>query len=57
VLSSIDFNDFYGLGVIVMTIPAQKELSYVGDFVYWRKGDETVRAEAAKEIAALARRF
>ncbi len=42
VLSSIDFNDFYGLGVIVVTIPAQKELSYVGDHVYWRKSDETV---------------
>ena len=29
VLSSIDFNDFYGLGVIVITIPPQKELSYL----------------------------
>jgi len=57
VLSSIDFNDFYGLGVLVVTIPSQKELSYFGDDVFWRKGDETARAIAAKEIADLARRF
>lgn len=57
VLSSIDFNDFYGLGVIVITVPAQKELSYVGEDVYWRIGDQTARAVKPKEIADLARRF
>lgn len=57
VLSNIDFNDFYGLGIIVITVPAQRELSYLGDDIYWRKGDETVRAGAPKEIADLARRF
>ncbi len=57
VLSSIDFNEFYGLGVIVITVPAQKELSYVGEDLYWRKGDETTRALMPKEIADLVRRF
>lgn len=57
VLSSIDFNDYYGLGIIVMTIPPQKELSYVGENIYWRDGDSTQRAEAPKEIAGLAKRF
>ena len=57
VLSSMDFNDFYGLGVIVITVPPQKELSYAGDQIYWRKADETTRAVAPKEIADLARRF
>ena len=57
VLSSIDFNEFYGLGVIVITVPAQKELSYVGEDLYWRKGDETTRAVMPKEIADLVRRF
>jgi len=57
ILSNLDFNDFYGLGVIVMTIPTQKELSYVGEALYWREGDSTVRAEAPKQIAALAVRF
>ncbi len=57
VLSNTDFNDFYGLGVIVITIPQQKELSYVHEEVYWRDGDSTSKAETAKQIAALARRF
>jgi hypothetical protein len=57
VLSSIDFNSFYGLGVIVMTIPPQKELSYLGDDIFYRNGDSTEKASAAKQIAALAQRF
>ncbi|MET5012804.1 hypothetical protein AAHH80_37260, partial [Burkholderia pseudomallei] len=40
-LSHIDYNSFYGLGVIVFTVPPQKELSYYEDDVYWRTGDST----------------
>jgi hypothetical protein len=58
VLSNIDFNSFYGLGVIVITIPPQKELSYVGeDKLYWRNGDATEPATTPKQIAMLAQRF
>jgi predicted HTH transcriptional regulator len=57
VMSNIDFNSFYGLGVIVITIPSQKELSYVGDELFWRNGDSTERVETPKQIAALAQRF
>lgn len=57
VLSSMDFNDFYGLGIIIMTIPAQKELSFVGEQIYFRESDATTLASAPKQIAALARRF
>lgn len=57
VLSHIDFNSYYGLGVIVFTVPSQKELSYYGDEVYWRDGDSTEQAVGAKQIAALAQRF
>ncbi|WP_017661864.1 DUF262 domain-containing protein [Baaleninema simplex] len=57
VLSSMDFNSFYGLGIIVITIIPQKELSYFGEDVYYRKGDATERATTAKEIASLAQRF
>jgi hypothetical protein len=57
VLSNIDFNSFYGLGVIVITIPSQSELSYIGEEVYWRNGDSTERAETPKQIATLAKRF
>ena len=57
VLSSIDFNSFYGLGVIVISIPTQSELSFVGDEVYWRDGDSTSLAKDAKTIASVAKRF
>jgi hypothetical protein len=57
VLSNIDYNEYYGLGVIVISIPAQTDLSYVGEEVYWREGDETVKAEAPPTIAKLAKRF
>jgi hypothetical protein len=57
VLSNIDFNAFYGLGVLVITIPPQKELSYINEELYWREGDSTKKAETPKQIAALAQRF
>jgi hypothetical protein len=57
VLSSIDFNDYFGLGVLILTVPSQKELSYWGDEVYWRNADSTELASNPKQIAALAKRF
>jgi len=57
VLSNIDFNDFYDLGVILITVPAQSEISYVGEDVYFRSFDETKKAETAKQIAAIVKRF
>jgi len=57
VLSSMDFNSFYGLGVIVITVPPQKSLSYVGDDLYYREGDSTRLAAKAQQIASLAQRF
>lgn len=57
VLSSMDFNSFYGLGVMVIVIPQQKELSYVSDDIFWRDGDATSLANHPKKIATLARRF
>lgn len=57
ILSHIDYNSFYGLGVIVFTVPPQKELSYYEDDVYWRNGDSTEIAATAKHVAGLAQRF
>ncbi|KPF97400.1 hypothetical protein IP86_13950 [Rhodopseudomonas sp. AAP120] len=57
VLSNMDFNSFYGLGIIVINIPPQAELSYVGDELYWRDGDSTALATNAKQIAGLVSRF
>lgn len=44
VLSHMDFNSYFGLGVVLFTIPAQKELSFYADKVYWRNGDSTEEA-------------
>lgn len=57
ILSHIDYHSFFGLGVIIFTIPPQKELSYYGDDVYWRNGDSTELATSAKQVAGLAQRF
>ncbi|WP_229707264.1 AlbA family DNA-binding domain-containing protein [Bombella mellum] len=57
VLSSIDFNDYYGLGIIVISIPPQKEPSYLNDKIYWRNGDHTEEATSAKAIASIIQRF
>jgi hypothetical protein len=57
VLSHIDYNSFFGLGIIVLTVHPQKELSYFGDEVYWRNVDSTEKATLPKEIANLAKRF
>jgi uncharacterized protein with ParB-like and HNH nuclease domain len=57
VLSNMDFNSFYGLGIIVITIPPQKQLSYLEEEIYWRNGDATELAKTPKQIAMLAQRF
>ncbi|GHC56150.1 DUF262 domain-containing protein [Neogemmobacter tilapiae] len=57
VLSSIDFNAYYGLGLIIISVPAQAELSYYNDEVYWREGDNTKKADTAKLIASIGQRF
>jgi hypothetical protein len=57
VMSNVDFNSYFGLGVIVFTIPPQNELSYVGNDVYWRNADSTEQAVLPRQIADLAKRF
>lgn len=56
-LSSFDYNNYFGLGILILTVPAQNELSYYGGKVYWRKGDSTVEAESAEQIVSIAKRF
>lgn len=57
ILSSIDYNSYYGLGIIVISIPMQKEPSYFKGNIYWRDGDSTKIAEGAKQISDISRRF
>lgn len=57
VLSSFDYNSYYGLGVIVISILPQVGISYFNDEVYWRNGDSTELASKPALIAAIAKRF
>ncbi|MDR3423894.1 MAG: DUF262 domain-containing protein [Alphaproteobacteria bacterium] len=56
ILSSIDYNNYYGLGVLTFNIPPQKEMSYVGDDVYHRVNDATELAKS-RQVASITRRF
>jgi hypothetical protein len=53
----LDYNSFYGLGVIIITIRAQTGPSYVGDDMYWRVEDATEKAKNAKDIHAIGGRY
>jgi len=57
VLSSIDYNDYYGLGLIIIDVPVQRTLSYVENIPYWRSGDDTLAASDFKKAAELGARF
>lgn len=57
VMSHIDYNSYFGLGIIVITILPQKEISFVDDDIYWRNGDSTELAKSSKVIASVAQRF
>lgn len=56
-LSQMDYNDYYGLGIIVIPVPAQKSLSYVDSVPYWRSGDEAKAAQDFQKAAELGARF
>lgn len=57
VMSSIDYNTYFGLGVIIIGVPPQKELCYFDDVVYWRNGDSTELAKTPQQIVSIAKRF
>lgn len=57
ILSSMDYNDYFALGVLVLRVPRQSRPSFIGDTMYVREGDETRAITAAPQIAAVASRF
>lgn len=52
VLSQTDYVEYKGLSVLRLRIPAQAELSFVGDDVYIRENSSTVLASGKKLLAA-----
>lgn len=57
VLSNIDFNSYFDLGVLVISVPPQKELTYLGDELYRRDGSNNTLVINPKDVVALNSRF
>lgn len=55
-LSSIDYHNYHGLGIIIVTVQKQSDISFVGDDCYFREGDDTKKA-SIKEVAEISKRF
>ena len=56
----VDFHNYYTLGVIIITIPAQTELSYSDrnqEIIHKRVDDKTRRVTKPSEIQAIVQRF
>jgi hypothetical protein len=51
VLSQIDYVEYKGLSVIRIRIPAQKEVSFLGEVAYTRENSSTVEAKGKKLLA------
>lgn len=57
VLANIDVITYRGLSVIVIMIPPQKELSFVGDSIFIRKCSSTSEVKNLREAIALSNNF
>lgn len=51
VLTQVDYVDYKGMSVIRIRIPAQKEISFLGDVAYTRENSSTVEAKGKKLLA------
>jgi predicted HTH transcriptional regulator len=56
VLSGMSFNDYFGMGVTVINVPAQNTVSTLGERVFVRQGDSTVEVTGTG-IVAVTQRF
>ena len=57
VLANIDVHDYFGYGVILIRVPPQRQLSFLGQKTFERQADETLEVTDMPKIAALALRF
>jgi len=56
-LSSIAYQEYFGLGLIMIGVPGQNAVSYVGNDLYTPSGDDTFLASDGKAIAAVLQRY
>lgn len=57
VLSSLSYSDYYGLGVIIIRVPAQREPSTIEGKLYVREVDETVEVTELTRAMEVTKRF
>ncbi|MBF9073168.1 GmrSD restriction endonuclease domain-containing protein [Streptacidiphilus fuscans] len=57
VLASLAYADYYGLGVIVIRVPEQHDVSLLDGRLYVREGDDTVEITDMARSLAIGRRF
>ena len=53
----LEYCPYFGLGVIVIAVRPQKQASYVGNDLFYRSGDQTLKAKTAKETGHIIVRF
>ncbi|MFJ6791208.1 GmrSD restriction endonuclease domain-containing protein [Streptomyces angustmyceticus] len=57
VLASLSYSEYHGLGVIVIKIPGQRDVSLLNDKLYIRSGDETVEVKEMSRMFEIGKRF
>ncbi|VUD48370.1 hypothetical protein TDB9533_01220 [Thalassocella blandensis] len=57
VLTNFDYHDYFGYGIIIITVPPQKSASFVGEKIYSRGLDSTIEVISPREIADVTARF
>lgn len=57
VLSSLSYSDYYGLGVIIIRVPTQREASTIDGKLYVREVDETVEVTELTRAMEVTKRF
>jgi len=57
VLASVTYSDYFGLGVVVIRVPPQADVSLLDGKVYVRQVDETVEATTASALLEVGKRF
>lgn len=57
VLSNISYTDYFGLGVIVIRVPPQGDVSLLNEKVYIREVDETIEVKGTAAALEVAKRF
>lgn len=57
VLANLTHSDYYGLGVIVIHVPSQQQVTLINDAIYIRHAGETVQIAGMSRILDIGKRF